>query len=598
MAVQAVKSKDSIKLYMRLLAYAKEYRWRVVLTWFLMILSASMTAFVMLQLKPIVNGAFVKSEHPVETFHQLIYFKVPLTLGAALLMAISNYGREYFMGYLGQQVIQKLRNNIYSHFLVLPMSYFNSKRIGELAARITNDVQVLQDSIKNIVGNGASSGITAIFLIALLIYLDWKLAILALVVFPLVLYPIYSFGRKIRRASSEGQQLLADLNSQIHETLMGVRVVKAFGMEDFERHKFKQTNEKFFGVAMRSIRAYAASSPIVETIGYMVFCLLSIWMAYRVLFLNDFTVGDFIAFTAATITLYPKLKDFNGVWGGLQSALASVERCFAILDTENPMVDVKGAVEVAPLRKAIEFKNVSFEYIPGHPILKDISFKIEKGEVLALVGPSGGGKTTLADFIPRFYQPTKGQILWDGQDISKVKLASLRSRVGIVTQETILFHESIMKNIAYGRPAATFWDVQKAAEDAYAKEFIANTPQGFNTVIGDRGLKLSGGQRQRLAIARAILKNPPVMILDEATSALDTQSEHWVQMALNRLMGNRTTLVIAHRLSTVRKADRILVIDKGRIAEQGKHSTLVHKGGLYSKLYKMQFRTPSDMKEE
>jgi subfamily B ATP-binding cassette protein MsbA len=597
MAVQAVKSKDSIKLYMRLLAYAKEYRWRVVLTWFLMILSGAMSAFVVLQLKPILNGAFVKTDDPAGTFHKLL-ITILLTMGAALMMALSRYGQDYFMGFLGQQVIQKLRNNLYSHFLVLPMSYFNSKRTGELAARITNDVQVLQDSIKNIVGNGASSGITSLFLIGLLIHLDWKLAILALVVFPLVLYPIYSFGRKIRRASTEGQQLLADLNSQIHETLMGIRVVKAFGMEDFERHKFKQTNEKFFGVAMRSIRAYAASSPIVETIGYMVFFLLILWMAYRVMFLNNFTIGDFGTFTAGTLTLYPRLKDFNGVWGGLQSALASAERCFAILDTEDPMVDVKGAVEVAPLRKAIEFKNVSFEYIPGHPILKDISFKIEKGEVLALVGPSGGGKTTLADLIPRFYQPTKGQILWDGQDISKVKLASLRSRVGIVTQETILFHESIMKNIAYGRPAATFWDVQKAAEDAYAKEFIANTSQGFNTVIGDRGLKLSGGQRQRLAIARAILKNPPVMILDEATSALDTQSEHWVQMALNRLMGNRTTLVIAHRLSTVRKADRILVIDKGRIAEQGKHASLVHKGGLYSKLYKMQFRTPSDMKEE
>jgi len=270
--------------------------------------------------------------------------------------------------------------------------------------------------------------------------------------------------------------------------------------------------------------------------------------------------------------------------------LASVERCFEILDTVDPMVDVKGAAEVGTLKKAIEFKNVSFEYLPGHPIIKNVSFSVAKGEVVALVGPSGGGKTTLVDLVPRFYQPASGQILWDGKDISKMKLASLRSHIGIVTQETILFHESILKNIAYGRPGASFWDVQDAAKAAYAKEFIDNTPQGFNTLIGDRGIRLSGGQRQRLAIARAILKNPPVMILDEATSALDTESEQLVQKALNELMGHRTTLVIAHRLSTVRKANKILVIDKGRIVEQGKHGHLLNKRGLYAKLYRMQFR--------
>ena len=299
-----------------------------------------------------------------------------------------------------------------------------------------------------------------------------------------------------------------------------------------------------------------------------------------------------------TATLYPYLKSFNGIWGGLQGAMASVERCFEILDLKDPMVDAANAVEIAPLKKAIEFKKVSFEYLPGRPVLKEISFKVSKGEVVALVGLSGAGKTTLVDLIPRFYEPTAGQVLWDGVDLREIRLASLRSHIGIVSQETILFHDSILNNIAYGKPNAGFWQVQSAAKSAYAHEFIENTPKGYNTPIGDRGVRLSGGQRQRLAIARAILKNPPVLILDEATSALDTQSEQLVQKALDELMGHRTTLVIAHRLSTVRKADRILVLDKGRIAEEGRHGALLKKGGLYAKLYKMQFKTQPAVKPD
>ena len=469
---------------------------------------------------------------------------------------------------------------------------------GNLAARITNDVQVLQDSLMNIVGQGLYSALMVLCLAAFLVYRDWQLALLALVVIPAVLYPIFRYGRKIRRSTGEGQQFLADLNSQIHETLAGIRVVKAFGMENHEKHKFEQTNDKFFGAAMRVNRAFAASSPIVESIATTVLLFLIGWMASRTLTQSTLTGGDFISFLGGTLTLYPYLKNFNGLWGGLQHALASAERCFEVLDTVDPMVDVKGAVELKPLRKILEFKGVSFEYLSGHPVLRDISFSVKKGEVLALVGPSGGGKSTLVDLIPRFYQPKSGQVLWDGQDIAKSKMASLRSHIGIVTQETILFHDSILKNVAYGRPGASFWDVQEAAKAAYAKEFITNTPHGFNTLIGDRGIKLSGGQRQRLAIARALLKNPPLLILDEATSALDTESEHWVQKALNQLMVHRTTIVIAHRLSTVHRADRILVIDKGRIVEQGKHGALLAKRGLYAKLYKMQFRTAKDKETE
>jgi len=584
---------QSFKLYLRLLAYLRGHKGRVFLVLLSMVVSALSTTFVMYQLKPIYDGAFLKTDDPVGTFSHLVSWTLPVTFFAALIRSLSGYGQDYLNRYLGQVVVQRLRNELYAHFLKLPMAYFNAQRTGSLAARITNDVQVLQDSLMNVVGQGTYSAVMVLALAVFLIYRDWQLALLALVVIPAVLYPIFRYGRKIRRSSGEGQQFLADLNSQIHETLAGIRVVKAFGMETFEKKKFERTNHQFFGAAMRVNRAFAASSPIVEIIATTVLLGLIGWMGHRALSQSNLTGGDFISFLGGTLTLYPYLKNFNGLWGGLQHALAAAERCFEVLDTVDPMVDFQGAVEATPLRRKIEFKNVFFEYVPGHPVLRGISFSVSKGEVVALVGPSGGGKTTLVELLPRFYQPTSGQILWDGKDIAGMKLASLRSHIGMVTQETILFHDSILANVSYGRPGAPFWQVQEAAKAAYAKDFISNTPKGFNTLIGDRGIKLSGGQRQRLAIARAILKNPPVMILDEATSALDTQSERLVQKALNELMGNRTTLVIAHRLSTVRKADRILVIDRGRIVEQGKHGVLLGKRGLYAKLYKLQFRDVS-----
>ncbi len=590
--------KHSFRVYFRLMAYLKTDKFRVFVALLSMVVSSLSTAFVMYQLKPIYDGAFLKTDDPSGAFHYLISLTLPVTFVAALFRAISGYGQDYLNRYLGQKVVQRLRGDLYAHFLKLPMSYFNANLTGGLAARITNDAQVLQDSMVNVMGRGTYSIFMVLALGSFLVYRDWQLALLAFVVFPLGLYPIFRYGRKIRHSSGEGQQHMADLNAQVHETLTGIRVVKAFGMEGFEKKKFQETNDKFFGAVMRMNRAFAASSPIVEVIATIVLLVLVGWMGYRALSQSNLTGGLFISFLGGTLTLYPYLKNFNGLWGGLQQALAAAERCFQVLDTVDPMVDAKDAVEVRPLRKAIEFKNVRFEYVPGHPVLRDVSFGIKKGEVVALVGPSGGGKSTLADLIPRFYQPTSGQILWDGQDITQVKLSSLRSHIGIVTQETILFHDSIMRNIAYGRPGASFWDVQQAAKAAYAKDFIDNTPQGFNTLIGERGVKLSGGQRQRLAIARAILKSPPVLILDEATSALDTESEHLVQKALNELMGHRTTLVIAHRLSTVRKADRILVIDHGRIVEQGKHTALLNKHGLYAKLYKMQFRTPGKSETE
>jgi len=396
----------------------------------------------------------------------------------------------------------------------------------------------------------------------------------------------------MRHASGEGQMIMAELNSHIHETLGGIRVVKAFGRETGEEEKFNRTNRTYYGVAMRSIRAAALSTPIVQMIFMIAFLLLLGWLAKRVLIAEDLSIGTFTVFVTAAFSLYKPLKDLNGVWGRIQHSMAAADRCFDILDTPDDQADPAGAVSVEPLRESIEFRNVSFHYLPGKPVLDGVSFSMRKGEIVALVGPSGGGKSTLADLIPRFYRPTSGSIVWDGKDLNQIRSASLRKHIGIVTQETILFHGTVRDNIAYARPDADLKDVEAAAKAAYAVDFIREMQGGYDAMVGERGTSLSGGQRQRLAIARALLKDPPLLILDEATSALDNESERLVQKALDELMGHRTTLVIAHRLSTIQRADKILVLEKGRIVEQGKHAELLAKGGLYAHLHSMQFRDP------
>jgi len=584
---------SSFSLYRRLLGYLTPHRPRVALAILCMVGTSATTVGLAYILKPVMDGVFLKTGDPAGQYHQLMTVTLPLALLIAVTRAACTYGQSYTMGYLSQRLVQTIRDGLYRRFITLPIAYFTRQTTGGMGARITNDVLILQESVTSVLGTAVSSSLMAVALIAYVLYLDWKLALVALVVFPLAVLPIVRFGKKMRRASGEGQSLLSELNAQIHETFSGIRVVKAFGREGDEEERFKRTNRSYWATALRSIRASAMSSPIVEAIGVVAFLTLGWWLARRAIFEGDLTPGAFISFGGALFALYKPLKDLNNIWGRMQTALAAAERCFEVLDTPDEQADAPEAVTLPALGDAIEFQGVSFEYLPGRPVLQEVSFKLRKGEIVALVGPSGGGKSTLADLIPRFYRPTKGRILWDGVDLSKAKAASLRSHIGIVTQETILFHGTIRHNITYGRPDATEAQVVEAAKAAYADGFIRESPQGYDTLIGERGARLSGGQKQRLAIARALLKDPPVLILDEATSALDTESERLVQLALDRLMGQRTTLVIAHRLSTIQRANRILVLDKGGLVEEGTHDALLAKGGLYAKLYKMQFREPT-----
>ncbi len=553
---------------------------------------AGSTVYLMYLLKPIMDGMFGKTDDPAGAYHHLVYFTLPLAFAVAWFRSLSTYGQNYMTGYLSQQVVQKIRGQLFERFLRMPMSYFSSQRTGGLASRITNDVMILQDTATQVLTSAISSVLQVLGLVAYILYLDWKLALMALVVFPVAFYPMIRFGRKMRHASGEGQAILAELNAHIHETLGGIRVVKAFGREAGEEEKFNRTNRSYFGVVMRSIRAAALSSPIVELIGITAFLCLVVWLGHRAMILKDITLGEFMSFGGAAYSLYKPLKDLNGVWGRIQHSMAAADRCFGILDAPDDQADIPGAVQVGPLKESIEFKDVSFHYAAGRPVLEGVSFSLRRGEIVALVGPSGGGKSTLADLIPRFYRPTSGTILWDGKDLNQIQVASLRKHIGIVTQETILFHGTVRDNIAYARPDADLKDVEAAAKAAYAVDFINEMQGGYGALVGERGTKLSGGQRQRLAIARALLKDPPLLILDEATSALDNESERLVQKALDELMGHRTTLVIAHRLSTIQRADKILVLEKGRIVEQGKHAELLAKGGLYAHLHSMQFRDP------
>ena len=502
------------------------------------------------------------------------------------LKEIFTFLQSYLMSDLGQRVIRDIRSILYAKFHSLSLDYFTHKRGGEMISRITNDVRLVENAVSYGSTDLVYQSLQVIIFAVMAFFIYAKLALIILVICPLISFPIIKVGRALRKLSRRGQEKMADINSLLYETIIGARIVKAFNMEEYEKKRFAAVNQDYFRISMKSIKRTLILSPATEFLGCLAGVFVFFWGGKEVI-AGKLSFGILGLFLASLLSLIRPFKKLSAVNSLNQQAVAAGVRIYEVLDSVPSVVDRPGAGEMKGLNEGIEFRNVHFRYEKSS-VIQDVSFKVRKGEIVAIVGPSGAGKTTLLDLLPRFYDPQEGVILIDGRDIRESSVASLRDNIGIVSQETILFNDTIKANIAYGRPEASLEEVMVAAAQACAHDFIMRFPQGYDTVIGDRGMMISGGERQRLAIARALLKNPPILILDEATSQLDAESERLVQQAIDRLISGRTVLVIAHRLSTVRNANRIIALEGGRIVESGRHEELVKNNGLYSKLCRMQ----------
>jgi subfamily B ATP-binding cassette protein MsbA len=511
-----------------------------------------------------------------------------------LLRGLGMYGQDYLMNYVGERIIQNLRNDLYDRIQDLPIAFFHRSKTGVLMSRITNDVNIIKTMVSTAVTGSLKDSFTVIGLTFVIFYRDWKMALFAFIVLPLAFFPVVEFGRRVRRISTGCQEAMADLNSFLHETFAGNKIVKAFGMESYEKKRFFKKTLELFKLEMKAVVARSLSSPIMEFLGGLGIAFIIWYGGYKVI-TGSSTAGTFFSFMAAVLMLYDPVKKLSNLNNAIQQGLAAADRIFDIIETESDIKEKKNPVKIERGPHRVTFENVSFKY-DDTMVLNDINLDVNAGEILALVGMSGGGKTSLVNLIPRFYDVTQGTIWIDGMDIRDVSVSSLRDQVGIVTQEPILFNDSIKNNIAYGKQDATDQAIMAAAEAAYAYDFIQSFTNKFDTNIGELGSRLSGGEKQRICIARALLKDAPILILDEATSSLDTEAEMLVQKALENLMKGRTTFVIAHRLSTIDYADRIVVIVDGRIVEEGKQEELIAMRGEFFKLYQMQYSNDYDKK--
>lgn len=506
------------------------------------------------------------------------------------LRSVFGYLQAYFMATVEQGIIKDIRNDIYTHINKLSLSYFDRTRTGKLISRITNDVTLVNSGISASFFTMVKNPLLVITYLAFAFILSWELALIALLILPFSLVIISWIGLKLRKESVVSQQRMADVTSVLQETITGTRVVKAFGMENFENQKFKKHTFIYFKTLLKLTRIRNLASPLTEFLGTAVGVGLLWYGGQKVFTGNSLSPEEFIWFLVLIFSVMQPVKEISTVNNRIQEALAAGGRIFKVIDIEPEIQDAPGAVALDKFQRDVTFRNVSFSYNGSDCVLDRINLHIQKGQVLAIVGPSGAGKSTLADMLPRFYDPQEGEIRIDGLELRKIKVADIRALMGIVTQETILFNDTVRNNIAYGLDNIPLKKVVEAAKVANAHSFIEKMENGYDSVIGERGIKLSGGERQRLAIARAMLKDPPILILDEATSSLDTESEKLVQEAMERLMENRTSFVIAHRLSTILHANVIIVLDRGKIVEQGTHRQLLKQGGLYRRLYDMQFQ--------
>lgn len=567
----------------RLYKVLTPYRSKLVIAMVGMIIVAGFNAVQAYMVKPLLDEIFVNKDKELLNI-------LPLALLAIFfLKGICYFIYSYLLEWVGECVIRDLRNRLYRHINRLPLTFFHHTPTGELISRIILDVTLLRGAVSHALIRILRDFVSVIGLLVVIFVMDWRLALLSLVVLPMAAVPIVVFGKKFRRVSTRYQKSVGEVTNILHETIGGTRIVKAFCMEKEEEKRFSHQIQHLFETLMKETKYRCLSHPMIEFLAGVGISLI-IWFGGMQVLKGHSTMGAFMSFLTAMIMLYEPVKGVSKINSTIQSGMASATRIFNLLDVEADIEDKPDAVVLPPFNDRITFDTVGFSYEPDEKVLHDVSLTIHRGEVLAIVGPSGGGKTTLANLLPRFHDVDTGAVRIDGYDVRDVTLHSLRTQMGLVTQQTILFNDTIAYNIGYGSQLATREDIRSAAQAAFALGFIEDLPDGFDTVIGESGARLSGGQRQRISIARAILKNAPLLVLDEATSALDTESERKVQKALENLMENRTTIVIAHRLSTIKNADRIIVMQQGRLVEQGTHEQLLEKNGVYTGLHNMQYQ--------
>lgn len=570
-------------LYLRILSYIKPYMHRLIFAMFCTIMAAAGNLYIPWIIKDMIDEVLADKNGT------MLNWIAASIIAIFVVRGLFWYGQNYLMSYVGQSVIIDIRAAVFKKLQRLSVSFYDKNKTGTIMSYVTNDVNALQSAMVENTIEMITEGFILIGSVVAMIYLDWRLTLFTVCTFPVVLWFMEFFGKKIRKTGGRIQECTADITSVLQESVASARVIKSFVREDYEVDRFDVENRANFRANMKNAQLMATLTPVVELVAAIGVTMI-IWYGGNNVINGTITAGSLVAFLTYAVNISNPIKRLTRVIGNIQKALAAAQRVFMIIDMPEEIAESRDAKQLPEVSGKVEFQNVSFAYDNKGNVITDLSFSVKPGEVIAIVGPSGAGKSTIANLLPRFYDVNKGDIKIDGHSVREVTLDSLREQVGIVPQETMLFNGSVYNNILYGRLDATKEEIEAAAKAANAHDFIMQLTDGYETKLGDRGVNLSGGQRQRIAIARAILKNPRILILDEATSALDTESERVVQEALDRLMVGRTSFVIAHRLSTVKNADKILVLEKGNLVESGTHDELLALDGLYAHLYKIQYR--------